>query len=136
MFAGGHLIAPGQLVKSLYCSDQGAASCYLGRGVYIQRYAAFPTQAEIEMPVLFLHPPASIEQTLLIPPDRPALSFAVDWDELSKRVSHTTERSASHVWNRSVDFWSAGSTHWRERAPSYQSLMRALFSIGTIAMPR
>jgi hypothetical protein len=83
-FAGGHLIAPGQLVKSLYCSDQGAASCYLGRGAYMQPYAAFPDQAAIEMPVLFLHPPASLEQALLIPPDRPALSFAIGLDPVAR----------------------------------------------------
>lgn len=84
LFARGHLIAPGQLVKSLYCNDQGASSCYLGRGSYTQTYAAFPEQAVAELPVLFLHPPASVEQTLLIPPDRPALSFALGLDPVAR----------------------------------------------------
>jgi tetratricopeptide (TPR) repeat protein len=84
VLAGGHLIAPGQLVKSLYCSDQGAASCYFGRGVYIQPYAAFPDQAAVKLPVLFLHPPASLEQPLFIPPDQPALRFVVGLDPVAR----------------------------------------------------
>jgi hypothetical protein len=83
--ASGHLIAPGQLVKSLFCSDKGAASCYFGRSTYIQPYAAFPDQAAIELPILFLHPPASIEQTLLIKPDQPALSFVVGLDPVARQ---------------------------------------------------
>jgi len=83
-FAGGHLIAPGQLVKSLFCSDKGAASCYFGRGTYIQPYAAFPDRAAVELPVLFLHPPASLEQALFIPPAQPALSFVVGLDPVAR----------------------------------------------------
>ena len=83
-FAGGHLTAPGQLVKSLFCSDKGAASCYFGRSTYIQPYAAFPDQAAIELPILFLHPPASMEQVLFIPPTQPALSFVVGLDPVAR----------------------------------------------------
>jgi hypothetical protein len=82
--AGGHLIAPGQLVKSLFCSDKGAASCYFGRGRYTQPYAAFPDQAAIELPILFLHPPASIEQTMRIAPAQPALSFVIGLDPVAR----------------------------------------------------
>ncbi len=82
--AGGHLIAPGQLVKSLFCSDEGAASCYFGRGTYVQPYAAFPDQGAVELPILFLHPPASMEQTLFIPPAQPALSFVVGLDPVAR----------------------------------------------------
>ncbi len=82
-FAGAHLIAPGQLVKSLFCSDKGAASCYFGRGTYIQPYAAFPDRAAVELPILFLHPPASLEQSLAIPPAQPALSFVVGLDPVA-----------------------------------------------------
>ena len=32
--AGGQLRAPGQIVKSLFCNDQGATSCYTGRTTY------------------------------------------------------------------------------------------------------
>jgi hypothetical protein len=84
MLASGHLIAPGQLVKSLFCSDKGAASCYFGRSVYTQPYAAFSDDAAAELPVLFLHPPASLEQTLLIPPAQPALSFVVGLDPVAR----------------------------------------------------
>lgn len=84
LFERGHLIAPGQLVKSLYCNDHGAASCYLGRGAYLQTYAAFPDQAAVELPVLFLHPPASLEQSLTIPADRPALSFVLGLDPVAR----------------------------------------------------
>jgi tetratricopeptide (TPR) repeat protein len=84
LFERGHLIAPGQLVKSLYCNDQGAASCYLGRGSYLQTYADFPEQPAVELPVLFLHPPASLEQSLTIPPDRPALSFVLGLDPVAR----------------------------------------------------
>jgi len=83
-FAGGHLIAPGQLVKSLFCSDQGAASCYFGRGTYTQPYAAFPEHAAVELPVLFLHPPARVEHVLFIPPAQPALSFVVGLDPVAR----------------------------------------------------
>ena len=82
--ASGHLIAPGQLVKSLFCSDKGAASCYFGRSTYTQPYAAFPDQTAAELPVLFLHPPASMEQTLLVPPAQPALSFVVGLDPVAR----------------------------------------------------
>jgi hypothetical protein len=84
VFAGGHLIAPGQLVKSLFCSDKGAASCYLGRSTYIQPYAAFPDYAAAELLVLFLHPPASLNQSLFIPPAQPALSFVVGLDPVAR----------------------------------------------------
>jgi tetratricopeptide (TPR) repeat protein len=84
VLAGGHLIAPGQLVKSLFCSDKGASSCYFGRGTYIQPYAAFPDQSAAELPVLFLHPPASLEQTLRITPAQPALSFVVGLDPVAR----------------------------------------------------
>jgi tetratricopeptide (TPR) repeat protein len=80
----GHLIAPGQLVKSLFCSDQGAASCYFGRSTYIQPYAAFPNHAAVELRVIFLHPPASLEQTLFIPPAQPALSFVIGLDPVAR----------------------------------------------------
>jgi hypothetical protein len=82
--AGGHVIAPGQLVKSLYCNDKGAASCYFGRGTYIQPYAAFPDHAAVKLPILFLHPPASVEHTLFIPPAQPALSFVVGLDPVAR----------------------------------------------------
>jgi tetratricopeptide (TPR) repeat protein len=82
--AGGHLIAPGQLVKSLYCNDQGAESCYFGRNTYIQPYAALPDYAAVELPVLFLHPPASVEYDLLIPSNQSALSFVIGLDPVAR----------------------------------------------------
>jgi len=94
--AGGHLIAPGQLVKSLFCSDKGAASCYFGRGLYIQPYAAFPDQVAVEQPILFLHPPASLEQTLLIPPAQPALSFVIGLDPVAREWR--TDGGTFRVW--------------------------------------
>jgi tetratricopeptide (TPR) repeat protein len=95
-FAGGHLIAPGQLVKSLFCSDQGAASCYFGRSTYLQPYAAFADQAAVELPVLFLHPPARVEQSVLIPPDQPALSFAIGLDPVARAWS--SDGATFRVW--------------------------------------
>lgn len=95
-FVGGHLIAPGQLVKSLFCSDQGAASCYFGRSTYIQPYAAFADQPEVELPVLFLHPPASVEQSVLIPPAQPALSFVIGLDPVARDWS--TDGATFRVW--------------------------------------
>jgi hypothetical protein len=82
--AAGHLIAPGQLVKSLYCNDQGAASCYFGRSAYTQPFAAFPDQPAVSMPVLFLHPPASLERELTLPADRPALRFVIGLDPVAR----------------------------------------------------
>jgi hypothetical protein len=95
-FASGHLIAPGQLVKSLFCSDQGAASCYFGRSTYIQPYAAFADQAAVELPVLFLHPPASVEQSMLVPPDQPALSFVIGLDPVARDWS--SDGATFRVW--------------------------------------
>jgi hypothetical protein len=94
--AGGHLIAPGQLVKSLFCSDKGAASCYFGRGTYFQPYAAFPNQAAVELPILFLHPPASVEQALFIPPAQPALSFVVGLDPVAR--TWRSDGATFRVW--------------------------------------
>jgi tetratricopeptide (TPR) repeat protein len=96
--AAGHLIAPGQLVNSLFCSDKGAESCYFGRGAYTQPYAAFPSQAAVSMPVLFLHPPASLEQPVAIPPDRPALHFAIGLDPVAREWR--TDGAAFRVWVR------------------------------------
>ncbi|MEO7908571.1 MAG: tetratricopeptide repeat protein [Roseiflexaceae bacterium] len=95
-FAGGHLIAPGQLVKSLYCNDQGAASCYFGRSAYIQPFAAFPDHTAVELPVLFLHPPASVEQSLLIPLDQPALSFVIGLDPVAREWN--SDGATFRVW--------------------------------------
>jgi tetratricopeptide (TPR) repeat protein len=95
-FAAGHLIAPGQLVKSLFCNDQGAASCYLGRSSYRQPYAAFADQAAAELPVLFLHSPASVEQSVLIPPAQPALSFVIGLDPVARDWS--SDGATFRVW--------------------------------------
>lgn len=95
-FASGHLIAPGQLVRSLFCSDKGADSCYFGRGTYIQPYAAFPDRDAVELPVLFLHPPASVERKLLVPIDQPALSFVVGLDPVAREWH--TDGATFRVW--------------------------------------
>jgi hypothetical protein len=94
--ASGHLIAPGQLIKSLFCSDKGAESCYFGRGTYTQPYAAFPEQAAASVPVLFLHPPASVEHSVIVRPERPALSFVVGLDPVAR--GWRTDGATFRVW--------------------------------------
>jgi hypothetical protein len=98
--AGGHLIAPGQLVKSQFCSDKGAASCYFGRGVYSQPYAAFPNQDAVGVPVLFLHPPASLEQLVSIPAGQPALRFVIGLDPVAREWR--TDGATFRVWVRAA----------------------------------
>jgi hypothetical protein len=96
--AAGHLIAPGQLVKSLFCSDKGADSCYFGRAEYTQPYAAFVDQPAVSMPVLFLHPPASLEQTVMVPPEQSALRFVVGLDPVARQWR--TDGATFRVWVR------------------------------------
>ena len=50
------LQAPGQLVKSLFCNDQGATSCYTGRTTYDLPYADFPDARPVKKPVIAFMP--------------------------------------------------------------------------------
>ncbi|KPV42710.1 hypothetical protein SE17_44425, partial [Kouleothrix aurantiaca] len=73
--AAGQLDAPGELIKSLFCTDQGAASCYRGQTAYEQAFATGPRGQKLRAPALFLHPPASVSIALRVPAERAALHF-------------------------------------------------------------
>lgn len=95
-FAAGQLRAPGQLVKSLFCNERGAASCYFGRLTYELPYAAYPDAAPLGKPALFLHPTASLLQSIAIPVDRPALSFVVGLDPVAR--DWASDGATFRVW--------------------------------------
>lgn len=95
-FAAGTLLAPGELVKSLFCSERGAASCYFGRTAYRLPYAAYPSELAFELPVLFLHPPASLAERVTIPPNQTALYFVVGLDPVAR--GWATDGGWFHVW--------------------------------------
>jgi tetratricopeptide (TPR) repeat protein len=95
-FAAGQLRAPGRLVKSLFCNDSGAASCYFGRASYSLPYAAYPSAAPETRPVLFLHPSASLSQPVAIPSGQPALSFMVGLDPVARAWS--TDGATFRLW--------------------------------------
>jgi hypothetical protein len=82
--ASGELAAPGELVKSLFCNESGAASCYLGRTTFTLPYAVDPGGPHITFPALFLHPPASIGHVISIPADQPALRFVIGLDPAAR----------------------------------------------------
>ena len=94
--AGGQLRAPGQIVKSLFCNDQGAISCYTGRTTYDLPYADFPDARPVKKPVIFLHPTSSLRQSIAIPADRPALSFTVGLDPVAR--AWRTDGATFRVW--------------------------------------
>ena len=94
--AAGQLSAPGSLIKSLFCTDQGAASCYRGRASYRQPYAADPLGPQLELPALFLHPPASVAISLTVPAELPALHFVAGLDPAAR--AWNTDGAIFRVW--------------------------------------
>jgi tetratricopeptide (TPR) repeat protein len=95
-FAGGQLRAPGQLVKSLFCNESGAASCYFGRASYSLPYAAYPSAPPVKRPVLFLHPTASLSAPVAIRAGQTALRFMVGLDPVAR--DWRTDGATFRVW--------------------------------------
>lgn len=95
-FAAGTLLAPGELVKSLFCSERGAASCYAGRTAYRMPFAAYPDEPPSELPALFLHPPASLAQRVTIPAGQTGLYFVVGLDPVAR--GWATDGALFRVW--------------------------------------
>lgn len=79
-FANGQLSAPGQLVRSPFCSDRGAETCYYGRLNYTMGEADNPKSRPITRDVVFLHPPASLNTTITVPQNAPMLQFVIGLD--------------------------------------------------------
>jgi hypothetical protein len=95
-FVNGDLVAPGQLVKSLFCNQSGAVSCYLGRTEYAMPYAVDPSGPPAKLAVLFLHPPASISQSVAIPGCQRALHFVLGLDPVAR--DWHTDGATFRVW--------------------------------------
>ncbi|MFN8568363.1 MAG: hypothetical protein U0Z44_12800 [Kouleothrix sp.] len=77
-FAAGRLSAPGVLIKSLFCSDRGAESCY---GPHQLSHAVRrPRGPLIAAPTIFLHSPASLSIDLTLPAEPAALRFVAGLD--------------------------------------------------------
>lgn len=92
----GRLDAPGTLVRSLFCNERGAASCYLGRVAYRQPYAADPQGPEHTADGIFLHPPASLTLDLALPAGRPGLSFLAGLDPVARPWA--SDGASFRVW--------------------------------------
>lgn len=82
--AAGILLAQPLLVRSLFCTDRGAESCYFGRVTYTQPFADDPDGRLVELAALFLHPPARLVQTVAVPTDTTALQFALGLDPAAR----------------------------------------------------
>lgn len=82
--AGGQIEAPAALVRSLFCTNRGAASCYAGRTSFSLPFADSPNPQPVRLPVLFLHPPARITQQLSVPTDTAALQFVLGLDPAAR----------------------------------------------------
>jgi tetratricopeptide (TPR) repeat protein len=85
-FAHGGVEAPGVLVRSLFCNDTGAASCYFGQTQYTQPFAE-TGEPQATLPVLFLHAPARLKQRVIIPATTPILDFVVGLDPVVRQSS-------------------------------------------------
>lgn len=92
----GRLDAPGRLIKSQFCSDRGAETCYLGRVTYRQGFANDPAAPALETQAIFLHPPASLTASLAVPKDQPALHFVVGLDPAAH--DWATNGASFRVW--------------------------------------
>ncbi|MBC8160536.1 MAG: hypothetical protein H7Z42_04880 [Roseiflexaceae bacterium] len=82
--AAGQLSAPGQLVRSQFCNATGAASCYTGRVRYELPDSREPAAATRGYDAIFLHPPANLSATLIVPAATPVLRFAIGLDPVSR----------------------------------------------------
>ncbi len=85
-FAHGGLEAPGVLVRSQFCNDTGAASCYFGQTQYTLPFAE-TGEPRATLPVLFLHSPAQLKQHVTIPAATPILDFVVGLDPVVHQSS-------------------------------------------------
>lgn len=79
----GVLNAPGSLIRSIFCNETGAQSCYIGSATYTLPDATYPERGGITRNVIFLHPPAELTQRITIPAERPVLLFAVALDPVA-----------------------------------------------------
>ncbi|GAB4209029.1 MAG: hypothetical protein OHK0022_39460 [Roseiflexaceae bacterium] len=82
--AAGILLAQPRLVRSLFCTDRGAESCYFGRATYTQPFADDADRRLVQLAGLFLHPPARLVQTIAVPTDTTALQFALGLDPAAR----------------------------------------------------
>lgn len=94
-FAHGGVSAPGTLVRSLYCNDTGASSCYFGLGEYAQGFAETNQPAQT-YPVLFLHAPAQLKQSVTVPAEATALDFVVGLDPVAR--TWASDGATFRVW--------------------------------------
>lgn len=92
----GQLNAPGELIRSLFCTDQGAASCYRGQTTYEQALATDPRGQKLRAPALFLHPPASVSIALRVPAERAALHFLIGLDPAAREWQ--SDGATFRVW--------------------------------------
>ena len=94
--AAGQLNAPGDLIRSLFCTDQGAASCYRGQTAYEQPLATGPRGQKLRAPALFLHPPARVSVVLRVPAEQAALHFLAGLDPAAREWQ--TDGATFRVW--------------------------------------
>lgn len=72
--------APLQPIDTVYCRNDDATTCYVDLDRYTQTYAAIPNGPPLTADVLFMHPPAGVRLTRVIPYETPALSFLMGLD--------------------------------------------------------
>lgn len=94
--AAGQLDAPARPVETPFCRDGVPQTCYAGETMFTLPYAELAAVPAAELPVLLLHPPARISHEMTIPPDRPALYFALGLDP----AAHTwgSDGATFRVW--------------------------------------
>ncbi|MDQ7030890.1 MAG: tetratricopeptide repeat protein [Ardenticatenia bacterium] len=69
--------APDTPIATPFCRPSAARTCYMGLTSFRLPYADTGDPTPVELPTLFLHPPAKVRLRLDIPPEQPALRFAL-----------------------------------------------------------
>lgn len=96
VMAAGELNASAELINTPFCRDNEPASCYIGQSTFTQPYAFWPEGPELTAPVLFLHSPAQVKQSLTIPLEQPALYFLLGLDPTVREWG--TDGAVFQVW--------------------------------------
>jgi hypothetical protein len=79
-FLTGELEAPAGPIDTPYCQPDQPQRCYMGETSFALPFAALPEGPEVAAPVLFLHPPARLSQTFVVPTEQTALTFMLGLD--------------------------------------------------------
>jgi hypothetical protein len=144
-FASGEVQAPTERLQTPFCEEE-VQSCYMGQTTFTQPLAEFAEGTVITAPVLFLHAPAQVKYTLMLPAEQAALYFllgldpaARDWgtDGASFQIwVEATQEPATLVYEETIDAptairgWIPG---WADLSPWAGKPITLVLGTGTCA---